>query len=65
MCTLVLQVKRRQASADESGGQPAAPAAGQEVLLHPLKQPGVGVTGARGLVEVNDAGAANTQHVLH
>lgn len=61
LCTLVLQVKRGQGGADESGYQSAAPAV-LEVLLHPVKQPVVGVTWACGLVEVNDAGTENIQN---
>lgn len=55
-CTLVLQVKWGQQGLDESGGQFAAPAGLTEILLHPVKQPGVGVTWARWLVEVDDMG---------
>lgn len=61
LCTLVLQVQRGQFGVDESGGQPATPVRLSEVLLHPVKETGVGVTWARRLVEVNDAGAEKHQ----
>lgn len=52
----MLQVKWGQGGLNESGGQSAAPCGLTKVLLHPVKQPGVGVTWACWLVEVNDAG---------
>lgn len=52
--TVVLQVKWRQGGAGESGRQPVAPGLA-EIVSDPVKEQGVGVPGARWLVEVNDA----------
>lgn len=57
--TLVLQIQWRQGGLDEPGGQFATPARLTEVLLHPVKESGVGVTWSCRLVEVNDASAEN------
>lgn len=62
VCTLVLQVKWGQGGLNESGGQSVVPAGLTEVLLHPVKQPRVGATRARWLVEVNDVGTESTQN---
>lgn len=59
--TLVLKVKWGQACSDDFGGQSAALAGLKEVLSDPVKQPGMGVPGARRLVEVNDACSGDRQ----
>lgn len=61
--TLVLQVKWGQGGLDEFGGKSAAPAGLTEVLLHPVKQAGVGASWARRLVEVNHAATENTNNM--
>lgn len=60
----MLQVNWRQGGLDESGGQFATTAGLTEILLHPVKQLGVGVTWAGRPVEVNDAGTENTEYEL-
>lgn len=62
MCTLVLQVKRGQGGLDQSGGQFATCVGLTEILPHPVKQLGVGVTWSSRSVKVDDAGAESTRY---
>ena len=59
--TLVLQVDGGLGGLHHPGGKPGTPAGGAgEVLLDPVKQPGVCVPGAARLVEVYDASSVRT-----
>ena len=57
----MLEVEGGQMGLDHPGGKPAASGGLAEVLLHPLKHPGVGVSRSGVFMEVCDAGPVYTE----